>query len=106
MDETKATAWTEVEGALLADADADVTSTGEELAVKGTPFAFVDGDALVVDLPSHRVEDLASRDVATAHPGDRPAKGTWVSVGDSDDWLQLATEAHQFVGEPAVGRDS
>ena len=106
MDEAKATAYTSVEGALLDDADDDVTSTDEGLAVKGVLFAFVDGDSLVVDLPKSRAEELIGRDVAAAHSGDQEAKGAWVAVSDSEDWIEMATEAHQFVGEPAVGRES
>jgi hypothetical protein len=96
-----------VKGELLADEDDDVTETPEGLAVKGTLFAYESEDGrLVVDLPTARAADLVERGIAERHPGDRPAHGAWVAVADSEDWLELAGEAHQFVGEPAVGRDS
>ena len=102
------TAYTEVEGALLADADDDVTSGPGGLSVRGDLFAVrsPDGD-LVVDLPEARARDLVERGAAEAFD-DVPvaAKGAWVLVRELDTWVELATEAHQFVGEPSVGRDS
>jgi hypothetical protein len=96
-----------VKGELLADEDDDVTETAEGLAVKGALFAFESEDGrLVVDLPEARAADLVQRGIVERSPSDRPARGAWIAVADSDDWLELATEAHQFVGEPAVGRDS
>ena len=53
-----------------------------------------------------RGADLIERGVAEPADTDHPAKGRWVAVTETGDWLELATEAHQFVGEPAVGRDS
>ena len=38
--------------------------------------------------------------------GRSEAKRAWVRITDSQDWPELAAEAHQFVGEPAVGKDS
>lgn len=104
-DDAKDTAWVEVEGALLGDADDDVTSTDEGLLVKGVRFAFRSGDAVVVDLPEQRAADLVERGVGARFDGEG-AKGAWVAVEDAEDWAELATEAHQFVGEPAVGHDS
>lgn len=96
-----------VKGELLADPDDDVVDGPEGLTVKGALFAYESGDGpLVVDLPEQRAADLVQRGVAESVSGDRPAKGRWVSIADADDWLEMATEAHQFVGEPAVGRDS
>jgi hypothetical protein len=96
-----------VKGELLADPDADVVDGPEGLTVHGALFAFApEPGVLVVDLPEQRAADLIERDVAEPADVDRPAKGRLVAVRDSDDWLELATEAHQFVGEPAVGRDS
>lgn len=96
-----------VKGELLADEDDDVTDGPDGLMVKGALFASESEDGLLlVDLPEQRAADLVTRGVAERAAEGRPAKGTWVSVADSDDWLELATEAHQFVGEPAVGRDS
>lgn len=99
-------AFVDLEGALLSDPDDDVAVDGDRFTVKGTLFAFRDGDALVVDLPPQRAGDLLDRDVATPEDGGPEAKGRWVRVADREDWVELATEAHQFVGEPAVGRDS
>jgi hypothetical protein len=100
-------AFDRVKRELLADADADVTETPEGLAVKGVLFAYEsEAGRLVVDLPAARAADLVTRGIAEREAGDRPARGAWVEVADADDWLELATEAHQFVGEPAVGRDS
>lgn len=91
---------------LSADPDDDVTVTDDGLLVRGRLFAFRRGDALVVDLDPARAADLvARRMVAFAEARDQ-AKGTWVSIRDLEDWTELATEAHQFVGEPAVGGDS
>lgn len=102
---TDDTRWIRVQGALLDDPDDDVTATDDALLVRGTRFAFVDGDALVVDLPSARADDLVDRGVGTRHDADG-ARGVWVAVDDPEDWEELASEAHGFVGEPAVGRDS
>lgn len=95
-----------VKGELLADPDDDVVDGPEGLMVKGDLFALESEGSLEVDLPQQRAEDRIARGIAEAATTDRPAKGRWVSVADSADWLELATEAHQFVGEPAVGRQS
>src|SRR3954447_25207920 len=96
-----------VKGELLADADTDVSEGPEGLLVKGILFAFESEDEhLVVDLPKQRAADLIERSIAEHVETERPAKGRWVAVADSDDWLELATEAHQFVGEPVVGGES
>jgi hypothetical protein len=99
-------AFDDLARALVADPDDDVTVDGTSLLVKGAPFAVLDGSVLVVDLPSARADDLVQRDVAA--PAERPtsAKGRWVAVGDVENWGELAGEAHQHVGEPAVGGDS
>jgi hypothetical protein len=96
-----------VKGELLADEDADVVDGPEGLLVKGALFAAQSEDGrLLVDLPTSRAADLVERGIAEPAADGRPAKGRWVSIGETDDWLELATEAHQFVGEPAVGRQS
>ena len=105
MPEAFNQAFADVAFALQADPDDDVTQDGDRLLVRGRVFARLDGGRLVVDLPAARAEDLMSRGVATRGSGD-DARGAWVAVEDEADWLELATEAHQFVGEPAVGRDS
>jgi hypothetical protein len=96
-----------VKGELLADPDDDVVDGAEGLTVRGALFAYEPlAGRLLVDLPAQRASDLVERGVAEADTTDRPAKGRWVAITDTDDWLELATEAHQFVGEPAVGRQS
>lgn len=92
---------------LLDDPDLDVSITVTGLHVRGALFAYPDGDDLVVDLPAERARDLVGRDVAApVIVGRAEAKGTWVKIADPEDWPELAAEAHQFVGEPAVGMDS
>lgn len=92
---------------LLNDPDLDVSLTATGLHVRGRLFAYVDAGSLVVDLPEARAADLVGRDVAApVAAGRAEPKGAWVSIDDSDDWPELAAEAHQFVGEPAVGKDS
>ncbi|GAB3576797.1 hypothetical protein GCM10027406_10100 [Leifsonia lichenia] len=92
---------------LLEDPDDDVVATEKGLHVHGKLFAFLDGDTLVLDLPASRALDLVDRGVASlASGGVVDARGSWVGIADVEDWPELASEAHQFVGEPPVGRDS
>jgi hypothetical protein len=103
--------FSDVALALQADPDDDVAVEGTRLLVKGKPFAFVDGAHLVVDLPANRAADLVVRGIATVVPDETTAsatapQGAWVGIDDAENWLELATEAHQFVGEPPVGRQS
>lgn len=92
---------------LLQDPDLDVSETATGLHVRGTLFAYLDDGELVVDLPEARARDLVGREVAApVAAGRAEAKGAWVSIADAEDWPELAAEAHQFVGEPAVGMDS
>ncbi len=96
-----------VKSELIADPDADVVDGPDGLTVKGALFAAApEAGSLLVDLPTTRAADLIERGVAEPADTNHPAKGRWVAVTETDDWLELATEAHQFVGEPAVGRDS
>jgi hypothetical protein len=99
-------AFDDLARALVADPDDDVTVADTTLSVKGVPFAVLAGDALLVDLPYGRSNDLVDREVAAPADGPAPAKGRWVSVSDIENWRELAGEAHQFVGEPAFGGDS
>lgn len=92
---------------LLDDPDLDVSLTVTGLHVRGRLFAYLDDDVLVVDLPRARAADLVGRGVASpVAAGRAEPKGDWVGVADAEDWPELAAEAHQFVGEPAVGMDS
>ena len=92
---------------LLDDPDLDVSVTVTGLHVRGRLFAYLDDDALAVDLPRSRAADLVERGVAAPIVAGRAEpKGSWVSIADAEDWPELASEAHQFVGEPAVGMDS
>jgi hypothetical protein len=92
---------------LLDDPDLDVSVTATGLHVRGRLFAYLDDDALVVDLPRSRAADLVGRGVASpVAAGRAEPKGAWVAVADTEDWPERASEAHQFVGEPAVGMDS
>ncbi|HEY4153328.1 MAG TPA: hypothetical protein VGM38_08400 [Pseudolysinimonas sp.] len=99
-------AFTSVSDALLSDPDDDVQLSGASLSVRGTVFARLEGDELLVDLPPSRAADLVSRGIASAADGIADAVGAWVSIHDTENWSELAGEAHQFVGEPPVGRQS
>ena len=92
---------------LLEDPDLDVSVTATGLHVHGRLFAYLDGTELAIDLPEDRAADLVGRDVATpVAAGRSEAKGAWERIADAEDWPELASEAHQFVGEPAVGKES
>jgi hypothetical protein len=92
---------------LLEDPDLDVSVTATGLHVHGRLFAYLDGTDLVVDLPAQRADDLVEREVASpVAAGRSEPKGAWVRIADAEDWPELASEAHQFVGEPAVGKES
>ena len=107
MTEAQDRAWAEVETALLADPDDDVRSTDLGLIVNGSVFACRgDGGDLVVDLPEGRARDLVERGIGREHATELHPKGAWVLIDDPEDWQELASEAHAFVGEPEVGRDS
>jgi len=92
---------------LLRDPDDDVSLTATGLHVHDRLFAYPDTEGLVVDLPRERAEELVGREVAEpVRAGRSEPRGAWVRIGDAQDWPELAAEAHQFVGEPAVGRES
>ena len=99
-------AFTAVSDVLLSDPDDDVQLDGRRLSVRGAVFARLEGDELLVDLPTARAADLVARGIAGRVDGDVTAVGAWVAIHDSENWAELAGEAHQFVGEPPVGRQS
>ncbi len=99
-------AFAAVSDTLLGDPDDDVRLEGTQLTVKGTPFAQLDGEELLVALPAARAADLVSRGIASPAARDRASSGAWVTIHDVENWVELAGEAHQFVGEPPVGRQS
>ena len=98
-------AFSSVSDALLGDPDDDVRLDGTRLTVKGSVFARLEGEELLVALPPARAADLVSRGIASPASGDG-GNGAWVSIHDVENWVELAGEAHQFVGEPPVGRQS
>ena len=92
---------------LLLDEDLDVDETPDGLLVHGRLFAFLDGVDLVVDVPEARSADLRARGVAVPFSGtEGEPNRNWVRVADRELWSELAREAHLYVGEPPVGRQS
>ena len=92
---------------LLLDEDYDVDLTPDGVLVHGKLFAFQDGDDLVVELPEARSADLRERGIAVPFHSTRGGDSrNWVRVSDLQLWSELAREAHTFVGEPPVGRQS
>ncbi|GAB3607051.1 hypothetical protein GCM10027413_24600 [Conyzicola nivalis] len=106
MSRSPADEFDEITFTLVSDPDDDVTSKGGKLFAKGKLFARLDGSLLAVQLPAGRAHELVSRGVAGVSENAGPGAGTWVRVSDASTWAELASEAHQFVGEPAVGSDS
>jgi hypothetical protein len=76
------------------------------LFVHGKLFAFLMDDDLVVELPLNRMVSLESRGVAERFTSKIHPTRDWVRIADPELWPELATEAHQYVGEPAVGGES
>jgi hypothetical protein len=106
MDEVKAT-YDAVVDELLEDPDYDVDFTPDGLLAKGHLFAFLDGRELVVELPERRSVDLQRRGIAVPfHSTQGGQSRTWVRVADRELWSELAREAHEYVGEPPIGRQS
>ncbi|MES2171469.1 MAG: hypothetical protein V4479_12230 [Actinomycetota bacterium] len=104
---TGAAAEDAFEGVRFSFRDIDeVTESAEGLLVKGRLFAFLKGDDLVVELPFDRSNDLVDRGIAVRFSAEGDTSRNWVTVGDQQLWPELAREAHEFVGEPAVGGDS
>jgi hypothetical protein len=98
--------WNHVVVQLAKDLDADVTVTSDGLEVHGRLFAFLHDDGAAVDLDPRRAAELIARNIASPCTTGKPAAGQWVIVDDWEDWAELASEAHAFVGEPHVGRQS
>ncbi|WP_448002635.1 hypothetical protein [Agromyces bauzanensis] len=106
MDEVER-AYDAVTRELLLDEDYDVDLTPDGLLVHEKLFAFLDGTDLVVELPEARASDLRARRVAVAFTGTQGGRSrNWVRVADRELWSELAREAHEYVGEPPVGRES
>jgi hypothetical protein len=99
-------AWLRVVEVVGQDPDDDVTVIEDGLRVKDAPFAFRHEGSLAVDLPPERAADLEGRGIARPLGAPRLAAGRWMIIDDPEDWVELASEAHQYVGEPHVGRES
>jgi hypothetical protein len=106
MTDSASTNFDSVAFELSRDPDDDVTVADTELLVRHRLFAYLDGERLVIDLPKHRADDLLARKMVEHAHGRSDAHGVWVASHDTADWSELAREAHQFVGEPAVGGES
>jgi hypothetical protein len=98
-----ARAYEDITFDLQQDEDDDVAVGEDGLLVHGKLFAFPDGDDLVIELSDDRVRDLIERGVAIAYKTQERTARNWVRVSDTELWPELVREAHQFVGEPAVG---
>jgi hypothetical protein len=94
--------FAEAEGVTVSD-DGSGTSA---LRVHGTVFAYLDGDDLVVDLPTARASDLVSRGIGSRFTTAGVPSRDLVRVGDRTFWSELTREAHEYVGEPPVGGQS
>lgn len=76
------------------------------LFVNGKLFAFLLDEDLIVELPLGRMSDLEVRGVVQPFSSERHPTRDWVRVSDQQLWSELAREAHEYVGEPAVGGES
>jgi hypothetical protein len=73
------------------------------LKVDGNIFAMISSkDEFVVKLPAHRVDELVRDRDGTAQrfdPGRGKKMNEWIALnGKPEMWIELATEARQFVG--------
>ena len=98
-----AEAW---ENLVLEFQEEDGVTVDDALLVRGTVFAFLDGDDLVVDLPAQRASDLVERQQGTRFRLDGVKSRDLVKVRDRSLWSELTREAHEYVGEPPVGGES
>jgi len=87
------------------DPDLDVTARDGALFVRQTQFAFLAGDSLAVRLPNGRADDLVQRGIAELLRRDS-ATASWVTISDSEDWPELASEAHELAGGHRPGNRS
>ncbi|MCU1528023.1 MAG: hypothetical protein JWP75_1786 [Frondihabitans sp.] len=95
------------ENLVLSLGDEDGVTVGPTgLVVHGKLFAFLEDDDLVVEVPEARARDLVSRGVAQRFRSEGHPSRKWVRVSDRQLWDELAHEAHEYVGEPAVGGQS
>jgi hypothetical protein len=95
------------ENLVLEFREEDGVSVGENaLLVRGTVFAFLVGDELVVDLPTARASDLVQREMGTRFAQGDVKSRDLVRVSDLSLWSELTREAHEYVGEPPVGGQS
>ena len=76
-------------------------SNADTLTVNGKIFAMLARGKLVVKLPKARVDEIVHAG-GGAHfdPGHGRLMKEWVTVEAGDDaWIELAQEAHRFVGQ-------
>jgi hypothetical protein len=99
-------AYRELRTSMRLDTDYDVVVSEQGLLVHGKLFAFPDGDDLVVEVSESRAKDLLERGVADPYLENGEPSSRKVRVSDLQLWPELAREAHNFVGEPAVGGES
>lgn len=90
--------------ALQQDPDLDVTVREGALVVHQTAFAFLAGSSLAVRLPADRADDLIKRDIAKLLRHDPGAD--WVTISESEDWPELAAEAHELASGHQPGNRS
>ena len=92
--------------ALVRDPDLDVTARDGALFVRQTRFAYLAGDALAVRLPDGRADDLVNRGIAELVRHDTDSRASWVTISDTEDWPELASEAHELAGGHQPGNRS
>jgi len=90
--------------ALEQDPDLDVTVREGALVVRQTAFAFLAGSSLAVRLPTSRADDLIKRGIAELLRHDPGAD--WVTISESEDWPELAAEAHELASGHQPGNRS
>jgi hypothetical protein len=83
-------------------------STSSVLSVGGKIFVMLAGGKLVVKLPRERVDELVAAGKGEHFdPGHGRKMKEWVSIhGKKPPWIELAQEAHAFVGAAGKRRPS